>query len=476
MGKFLAPPAFKPERTGPEADAEYRRLRWQVFIGIFIGYAGFYLVRKNLSMAIPMLEPFGFTKGELGTALAMNALAYGFSKFVMASVSDRSNARRFLPLGLILSAVAMMFMIIPIQFFSEQKALAIFLMGAFNFLVGWFQGMGWPPCGRVMTRWFSIKERGTWMSVWNCAHNVGGALVGPMAAYGAMWFGSWFYGNDEKMYFLIGTYAFPAAVAILIAIIAYVMIRDTPQSCGLPSIEKWSGSASKNYDEKKSEQTLSTKEIFKTVLSNKFLWFIALANSFIYMVRYGCLDWAPTILSNQGVDIKSAGWAYFAYEFAAIPGTIFCGWLSDKVFKGRRAMPTMIFMAIIIIAIVIYWQNMSNLWVVVGCLIAIGFLIYGPVMLIGVQALDLAPKNAAGTAAGLTGFMGYVLGTALLANSLLGFVADNWGWSWVFILLMIACVLAIFFMALTYKEEQYLVADRKGTSVPEEKAEETTEE
>ncbi|MBO4723204.1 MAG: MFS transporter, partial [Muribaculaceae bacterium] len=138
MGKFLAPPAFKPERTGPEADAEYRRLRWQVFIGIFIGYAGFYLVRKNLSMAIPMLEPFGFTKGEMGTVLGMNALAYGISKFVMASISDRSNARRFLPLGLILSAAAMAFMIVPIQFFKDQKGLAIFLMGVFNFLVGWF--------------------------------------------------------------------------------------------------------------------------------------------------------------------------------------------------------------------------------------------------------------------------------------------------------------------------------------------------
>ena len=463
MASFLAPPAFKPEQTGPEADAKYKRLRWQVFIGIFIGYAGFYLVRKNLSMAIPMLEPFGFTKGELGTALAMNALAYGFSKFVMASVSDRSNARRFLPLGLILSAVAMTFMIVPIHYFSEQKGLAIFLMGAFNFLVGWFQGMGWPPCGRVMTRWFSIKERGTWMSVWNCAHNVGGALVGPMAAYGAAWFGSWFYGTDEKMYFLIGTYAFPAAVAILIAIIAYVLIRDTPQSCGLPSIEKWSGSASKNYDEKKSEQTLPFAEIVKTVLSNKFLWYIALANSFIYMVRYGCLDWAPTILSSHGVDIKSAGWAYFAYEFAAIPGTIFCGWLSDKVFSGRRAMPTMLFMALIIVAIAVYWMNLDNLVIVIGCLIAIGFLIYGPVMLIGVQALDLAPKNAAGTAAGLTGFMGYVLGTAILANSVLGYVADKTGgWDWPFILLICACVLAIFFMGMTYKEEQYLVADRKG--------------
>ena len=470
MASFLTPPAFKPERTDSQVDSDYKRLRWQVFIGIFIGYAGFYLVRKNLSMAIPMLEPFGFTKGELGTALAMNAVAYGVSKFVMASISDRSNARRFLPLGLILSSIAMMFMIVPIQFFAEQKSLAIFLMAAFNFMVGWFQGMGWPPCGRVMTRWFSIKERGTWMSVWNCAHNVGGALVGPMAAYGAAWFGSWFYGANEKMYFLIGTYAFPAAVAILIAIIAYILIRDTPQSCGLPSIEKWSGSASKNYDEKKSEQSLSVGQIFKTVLSNKFLWYIALANSFIYMVRYGCLDWAPTILSEQGVDIKNAGWAYFAYEIAAIPGTIFCGWLSDKVFNGRRALPTMIFMALIIIAIVIYWQNMTNLSVVIGCLIAIGFLIYGPVMLIGVQALDLAPKNAAGTAAGLTGFMGYVLGTAILANSVLGYVAESTGgWDMPFILLIVGCLLAIFFMALTYKEEQYLVADRKGEHIEEKK-------
>ena len=433
---------YKPEQTGPEADAKYKRLRWQVFIGIFIGYAGFYLVRKNFSMAIPMLEPFGFTKGMLGTALAMNAVAYGFSKFVMASVSDRSNARRFLPLGLILSAIAMLFMMVPITLLDpighpERKGLAVFLMGAFNFLVGWFQGMG--------------------------------ALVGPMAAYGAMWFGSWFYGNDEKMYFLIGTYAFPAAVAILIAIIAYVLIRDTPQSCGLPSIEKWSGSASKNYDEKKSEQSLSVKEIFKTVLSNKFLWYIALANSFIYMVRYGCLDWAPTILSEQGVDIKNAGWAYFAYEIAAIPGTIFCGWLSDKVFNGRRALPTMIFMALIIVAIVIYWQNMTNLSIVLGCLIAIGFLIYGPVMLIGVQALDLAPKNAAGTAAGLTGFMGYVLGTAILANTVLGYVAESTGgWDMPFILLIVGCVGAIFFMALTYKEEQYLVADRKGEKIEKE--------
>lgn len=294
------------------------------------------------------------------------------------------------------------------------------------------------------------------MSVWNCAHNVGGALVGPMAVYGSMWFGSWFYGNHESYYFLIGTYAFPAATAFLIALLAYTLIRDTPQSCGLPSIEKWKGEAAKNYSEKE-EQALSTKEIFKTVLSNKFLWYIAFANAFVYMVRYGCLDWAPTILTEKGINLKDAGWAYFAYEIAAIPGTLICGWLSDHVFNGRRALPTIIFMSLVAVAIFVYWQNLDNVTVVISCLIAIGFLIYGPVMLIGVQALDLAPKNVAGTAAGLTGFMGYVFGTALLANVVLGYVADMFGWEWTFILLIGACFMSIVFMGLTYKEEQYLV-------------------
>ena len=462
MASFLAPPAARPAQTGPEADAKYKKLRWQVFIGIFIGYAGFYLVRKNFSMAIPMLAPFGFDKGELGIVLSMNAIAYGFSKFVMASISDRSNAQRFLPLGLVCTAISMLFMIVPVQWLgAEHKGAAIALMAVLNFLVGWFNGMGWPPCGRVMTHWFSIKERGTWMSFWNCAHNVGGALVGPMAVYGAMWFGSWFYGANTDYYFLIGTYAFPAAVAVLVAVLAYLLIRDTPQSCGLQSIEEWSGHAAKNYS-KADEKALSVSEIFKTVLSNKLLWYIAFANAFVYMVRYGCLDWAPTILKEQGVDLKEAGWAYFAYEMAAIPGTIFCGWLSDKVFQGRRALPTIIFMALVAVAIVVYWQFFNNFTVVICCLIAIGFLIYGPVMLIGVQALDLAPKNAAGTAAGLTGFMGYVLGTAILANVVIGYVAENAGWDWTFILLLIACALSVFFMALTYKEEKYLAEQNKN--------------
>ena len=192
---------------------------------------------------------------------------------------------------------------------------------------------------------------------------------------------------------------------------------------------------------------------FKYVLPNKYLWFIAISNAFVYMVRYGCLDWAPTLLSDKGVDLTSAGWAYFAYEYAAIPGTIICGIVSDKMFQGRRAMPTIIFMLFVALFIGLYWYASSletpNINIVILSLIGIGFFIYGPVMLIGVQALDLAPKNAAGTAAGLTGFFGYFFGTAILANSVIGYVAQSAGWNWTFILLLAACVLSILFMLLT---------------------------
>lgn len=456
MKNFLAPPAHKPEIT-EGVDARYNSLRWQVFIGAFIGYAAFYIVRKNFSMAIPMIDELthgAITKGDLGLALGMNAVAYALSKFFMGSVSDRSDARKFLPLGLVLASIAMAFMVVPIAAIDpiENRGLAIAIMAILNFLVGWFNGMGWPPCGRVMTHWFSQKERGTWMAVWNCAHNVGGGLVGPMATYGAMWFGSWFYGSNTELYFLAGTYLFPAATALLIAIIAYVLLRDNPQSCGLPSVEKWRNDYPENYSVK-SEEVLPVKDIFfKYVLNNKFLWFIAISNAFVYMVRYGCLDWAPTMLSDKGIDIKSAGWAYFAYEYAAIPGTIICGIISDKVFHGKRAMPTVIFMALVAIFIGLYWYAFSmetpNLTLIVSCMIGIGFFIYGPVMLIGVQALDLAPKNAAGTAAGFTGFFGYFFGTAILANYVVGLVAET-SWDATFGMLLAACALSIVFMLMT---------------------------
>lgn len=80
-------------------------------------------------------------------------------------------------------------------------------------------------------------------------------------------------------------------------------------------------------------------------------------------------------------------------------------------------------------------------------------------MLIGVQALDLVPKKAAGTAAGLTGLFGYFIGD-LLANAAVGALVDDYGWDACFIAILVACILAIFFTAFTWNREKHNLANR----------------
>ena len=74
-------------------DAKYKRMRLQVFLGIFIGYAGFYIVRKNFSMAIPELTLLGFDQSELSIVLSMNAVAYALSKFLMTAATPACSCR-----------------------------------------------------------------------------------------------------------------------------------------------------------------------------------------------------------------------------------------------------------------------------------------------------------------------------------------------------------------------------------------------
>ncbi len=437
--QFLQPAAHKQALPASETDATYKKLRLQVFLGIFIGYAGYYLVRKNFSLVMPDLIAAGYSKADLGVALSAISISYGVSKFVMGTISDRSNARSFLSLGLLLSAFTMIAMgLLP---FATGSIATMFI---FLFINGWFQGMGWPPCGRVVVHWFSVTERGTKMSIWNVAHNVGGGLMAPLAIAGLAIFGTW----QGKLFF-------PGIIALLVAFVTYLLVRDTPQSCGLPPIEEYKKSYTKNYNASH-EKELSTRQIlFDYVLVNRIIWYIAFANAFIYLVRYGVLDWAPTYLKEaKGFTMSETGWAYFLYEWAGIPGTLLCGWLSDKVFKGRRAPATIIYMVLVAIAVVVYWKNppgnplIDNL-----ALISIGFLIYGPVMLIGVHALDMVPKKAAGTAAGLTGLFGY-LGGAVFANAAMGYIVDAHGWDGGFMVLFASCILSIFFVALTWKKEK----------------------
>ncbi len=455
LSRLFAPPKAIPQLPSGQIDGAYRRYRWMIFTGIFLGYGASYLVRSALfSLAMPhLVDTYNFDTGQLGVVLTAFSMAYGFSKFLMGNVSDRSNPKYFLATGLIVPALACIVFGLCGPVYDSNitiygVSLSIVIMFILMFVNGWGNGMCYPPCVRVLAHWYSVKERGLVMSAWNISHNLGGCLVAPLALLAVNVFGSLF-GQWQSIFYI------PASVVMLCTILVLLTVKDTPQSVGLPSIEDYH---SKNYlreDRKKDvtkeiveEEELSAKEIFfKHIFNNRAIWYLSFANIFVYFVRFGVASWIPLYLNKvKGFNFKGQVIAMLLFELAGIPAMMLCGYISDKFFRNRRTPVIIISTALAIFAILLYWLNPPGHYIVDNiALIAIGFLIYGPVVLIGMQAVDVVYKKAVGTATGLTGFFGYMGGT-VCASILMGYVVKYWGWDAGFVMLLAACVLAIIFL------------------------------
>ena len=330
--------------------------------------------------------------------------------------------------------------------------------------------MGWPPCGRIMAHWFSQNERSFKMSLWNTSHNVGGGSLALLVTAGIAVFAAMGITESWRAAFI-----FPSLVALLFAAFCWWSIRDTPESCGLPPVEEYRD----DYSSRKAAAGEETKIPFRRlfvdyVFGNGLLWMIAIANVFVYFVRYGISDWSPTYLHDmQIMSQNDSRFAFSLFEYAGIPGTILCGWMSSRFFNGRCAPVNVIYMLLVLVGVVLYWQSSgvaslaggdfatTHRMVVYFALALTGFAVYGPIALIGIQALSFVPKNAAGTAAGFVGLFGYLLGDAVLSKIVVGQVAGSGlGWNAAFRMFAAACAIATAICAVTWKKELVLMRER----------------
>lgn len=427
---FKQAPAISrlPQERIPSA---YRAYRIRMFLMMYIGYAGYYLVRKNFTLASPFLiNNLGFSKTDIGLISAGLAIAYGLGKFVLGSLADKSNVKYFLGFGLLASSVISIFM-----GFTTTVWVFLILM----IVNGLFQAMGAPPCSIIIGKWFSQNERGLKMGLWNTSHNIGGGLIAPLATLALLIFGA---NNFEGIFFL------PAAICVVISIFVFLIGADTPESVGLPPIDEHRN----DYAEVKDDVqvvNLSTKEIVvKYVLTNKYIWYLCFANIFVYLIRQGIVNWIPIYLQEaKNFTVSESNWAMFLFEYAAIPASILLGWLSDVLFKGKRAPLSILCMIGVIFAIVAYWTT-SNHMVSIVSVAVIGCFIYGPQLLIGMNLIDIVPNFAVGAAVGLSGLCAYIIGETL-ADIVVGHIADTFGWNGAFIFIILGAIAALILLTLT---------------------------
>lgn len=314
--EWFKPAPEIPRKSEAEIARLYPRLRWQVFESAFLAYAMFYIVRNNLApVSKEMGEALHYSKSMIGDILLGTSVAYGIGKLVMGYFADHSDSRKYLAFGLLLTAV------LNFAFGATASYAGHVLLWTVN---GFVQGMGYGPCARGLSHWYSIKERGTVFGQWNVSHNIGGGIAGWLAALCAQHWGwpSAFY--------------VPGVIATIGAGYLFWRVRDTPQSEGLPPIEEYKNDWPP--DEKESHQReLTFKEMFLTyILPNKMLWVLAFANVFVYIARYAMVDWGPTYLKEvKGASLAKGGFSTLVIEFAGAAGMLAMGWLSDKL-GGRR--------------------------------------------------------------------------------------------------------------------------------------------
>ena len=424
-----APPAPVMLTDPAEITAKYSRWQARVLIFSITGYAAFYFVRSNLGIAMPFMgQQLGINKEQLGLFLTLHGVLYGVSKFFNGFLADRANARAFMAVALLISAL------LNVCFGASSTVLAL---GIFWMANGWFQGMGFPPCARLMANWFPPKQFATKFSIWNTSHNVGS--IGILLLCGFLVSGT-FFAADWRLCFFV-----PAAIAVVIAILLWFMLPDTPPSVGLPEFE----GTHVDVPEKRSHEDFKAF-LWQQVFCNKYIWLLAMGNFFVYVIRYGVFNWGPTMLLEvRHIKILHASWMIAGFELFGAAGALLGGWITDRFLGGRAARACVIYMALAGVCILTLWkiQTQSEL-LLTGLLCATGFFVYGPQCLLAIACVNLATKRAAATVVGLTSIFGYASTT--LSGWGIGYVVQNYGWNAAFAGLLASAAIGTILFAATW--------------------------
>ncbi len=399
MSKFLdfyrtSSPAPRKEMDKASEDRYYKRLRFQAFVAGTIGYSLYYVCRTSLNvMKKPILDSGALDATQLGVIGSCLLFAYAIGKFVNGFLADHCNIKRFMATGLLVSTIVNALMGILGLAHSVIPTAVMFVSFAVLWcLNGWSQSMGAPPAIIALTRWYPLKDRGTFYGFFSASHNIGEFLsfifvgsVVTLAGWQAGFFGS------------------ALAGAIGVVIIAF-FLHDTPESKGLPKIESLANEAPAEDDGE------SVSDIQKQVLRTPGVWILAASSAFMYIARYAINGWGILFLQeSKGFSDAQAISIVSINALLGIFGTVLSGWFSDKVFKGNRSIPALIFGALLSVGLALFLYGGNSVWVNTLAMvifgIAIGVLIC---FLGGLMAIDIVPRKATGAALGVVGMASYV--------------------------------------------------------------------
>ena len=381
-----------------------RRLR--VFVLTWVSYATYYFARKNFPVAKRTIQTeLGISTAGLAAIDTGYLATYAIGQFAGGWLGDRIGSRRLIGYGMIASAFS-------IAAFGASSGASLFAL--FFGLNGFVQATGWPGNVKAMAAWYGPKERGAVMGFWSTCFQVGPLLATALAAFLLTHFG-WrtaFFG--------------PAVWVALVGIVVLLFLQEGPHEH--EPLAQRPPRASRD----------AVRAAAREALRNPVVGFLGAAYFGMKLIRY-CIDfWLPYYLEkNLGYPRDTAAYVSTAFQFGGIFGAILVGWISDRLFPGRRGAIAAVCTVALAGALALYGRVAPmGLWTNFAAMALVGFFLFGPDALIsGVAAQDLGGPLAAATVAGFINGCGSV--GAIAQGALVAGVSSRFGWQAVFQALML---------------------------------------
>lgn len=386
----------------------------------WITYAGLYFCRKNLSIALPLLESAkGISHLDLANIVFGYSLLYAIGQFVCGVLSDRYGPRRVVGVGLVLVVFSNLMMCL--------HGAPLWLL-CFACLNGLGQSSGWSGLVKMMGNWFMSDRRGIVMAWWSTNYVLGGFLATAFATWSV---------TQPLLFAGLGWrrgFLFPALIVSSITLLFLFLAQDSPEhSVAAAAALRLSPSTRRSWNSSETMRLLRSKPLLA----------IGTAYFCLELCRYALMFWLPYFLVNRlHFPLGTSGYVSSLYELAGVGGALLAGYISDRYMQSRRApISAMMMAAFAVIALLPVLNPQPGLVLTAIGISFAGVLTYGPdTLLSGAAAQDLGGDASTATSSGLIDGIGHL--GSLLSPYLVIYMSERYGWSLLFLLFSGAAFLA----------------------------------
>ena len=417
----------------------FRRQRLLLTALLFVGYAGYYLGRVTVPVALPLIgEVFDYSNTQTGLILSVYFAVYAASKLLNGFLGDRVGGKAMFFVGVFGSAL------MNAVFGFGQELLSFVVIWGIN---AYFQTMGWLAIMPILARWYSSRESGRVTGFMSISYQLGDFLARASAAVVIVVLG-W-----------SGLFWAHAALLALLGAALYRFVKPQPPEAGAaarPEAPAGSREASGNAVPTTGVPVASrggdAGRWRRRMLGSPAFWVMCTSYLLLSIIRYSFWGWSVEYLVEAGAGIGAAAAASAMFPLLGSAGSITAGWVSDRL--GARRGPVLAILCAALTLSIYAFSRLpagETLWLA-AALGLVGFTLYGPYSLMsGAMVMDFGGKEAAASASGIVDMIGAA--GAIFTGVGMGYLIETYGWNGAFGIIVAMASVATFLSSLLWNHK-----------------------